>query len=310
MNKLTCIIPFLNEGIEIFRTVKSIRDTAGDTVDIILINDASTDNVDYSVVATYFNCRYIKNKERQGVAGSRDIGVSLATTPYCLLLDGHMRFYDTTWVDTLLAEVSKNTRKIYCTACVMLWWPYTGRGPDLTHYSNGAYLATSFKDWSSSIDPKWIPHKFVDSTDVPIVLGANYCFATEYYKELRGLEGLKYYGCDETWLSLKSWAIGDGCAVIPSVKIGHVFREKHTYPIYNQTGVSNRLLIILTLFPEKSGWTHHILNKSGDALLTDMKENADLIVCMRKWFLTKEQSGWRERFNNLNKKFLKEGSHL
>lgn len=39
---LTVIIPFLNEGEEVVMTVKSVRETAGDMVDVITINDCST----------------------------------------------------------------------------------------------------------------------------------------------------------------------------------------------------------------------------------------------------------------------------
>ena len=51
MRNLTVIIPFLNEGAEICETVKSIRETARDNVDILLINDASsTDSFDYEEI--------------------------------------------------------------------------------------------------------------------------------------------------------------------------------------------------------------------------------------------------------------------
>jgi glycosyltransferase involved in cell wall biosynthesis len=43
MNKLTVVMPFLNEGDEVEHTVQNIRQTAGDNVDILLINDASPD---------------------------------------------------------------------------------------------------------------------------------------------------------------------------------------------------------------------------------------------------------------------------
>ncbi|MDR0938509.1 MAG: glycosyltransferase [Mediterranea sp.] len=51
MNKLTIIISFLNEGEEVERTVSGIRSTVRDTVDIILINDASDDGYHYEEVA-------------------------------------------------------------------------------------------------------------------------------------------------------------------------------------------------------------------------------------------------------------------
>ena len=46
-NQLTVIIPFLNEGDEVVRTVMSVRETAGNSVDIITINDCSTDGYPY-----------------------------------------------------------------------------------------------------------------------------------------------------------------------------------------------------------------------------------------------------------------------
>lgn len=43
MNELTVIIPFLNEGREIYETLASIRSTADSRVDILLVNDCSDD---------------------------------------------------------------------------------------------------------------------------------------------------------------------------------------------------------------------------------------------------------------------------
>lgn len=42
--KLTVIVTFLNEREEVMKTAKSIRVTAGDNVDVNLINDSSNDN--------------------------------------------------------------------------------------------------------------------------------------------------------------------------------------------------------------------------------------------------------------------------
>lgn len=92
MKKLTVIIPFLNEGEEVQNTVESIMTHGGDQTEIILINDASTDGYHYKGVAEDYGACYIEHARRQGVAASRDEGVERCTTPYFLLLDGHMRF--------------------------------------------------------------------------------------------------------------------------------------------------------------------------------------------------------------------------
>jgi glycosyltransferase involved in cell wall biosynthesis len=220
------VIPFLNEGIEVFRTVKSIRDTVGDSVNIILINDASDDGIDYKVVANEFNCKYVWNSKRLGVAGSRDMGVQLCETEMCLLLDSHMRFYDSDWLGVIVSEITSDPRRVYCTGCVPLWYPFDEKQSKETGLSTGAFLQTSFKDWHTSFEPKWLPLRLSGIEHIPLVLGATYCFTKDYYVELGGLSGLKSYGSDEAWISLKSWAIGNGCAVIGNVGIGHVFRDK------------------------------------------------------------------------------------
>lgn len=75
MNKLTVIIPFLNEGEELENTLRSIREHADGEVDILVINDASTDGWDYGSVARKFRAEYVVNERRMGVAASRDLGV-------------------------------------------------------------------------------------------------------------------------------------------------------------------------------------------------------------------------------------------
>lgn len=56
MSKLTVIIIFLNEGIEVYNTVKSIRDNSnsGD-VDITLTDDGSYDGYDYRRISRIFD---------------------------------------------------------------------------------------------------------------------------------------------------------------------------------------------------------------------------------------------------------------
>lgn len=114
MPQLTLIIPFLNEGIEIENTVRSIRETAGSSVEILLINDSSTDAFQYQEIAAMYSCNYHVNTERFGVAASRDLGIAMIGTPYYLLLDGHMRFYDSKWVSRLIDELEQDDRVLLC----------------------------------------------------------------------------------------------------------------------------------------------------------------------------------------------------
>jgi len=67
-NKLSVCMSFLNEGEEVGNTVRSIRETAGDSVDIIAVNDASTDSYDYEADLKGLNVHYFVNKRRIGSA--------------------------------------------------------------------------------------------------------------------------------------------------------------------------------------------------------------------------------------------------
>ncbi|MDR0710802.1 MAG: glycosyltransferase [Prevotellaceae bacterium] len=112
--QLTIIIPFLNEGEEVERTVASIKETTVANPCITLINDASTDGYDYKSVAEKYGCRYVHNAERLGVAASRNLGVRESQTPYFLLLDGHMRFYESGWDERLVKLLDENPRSVLC----------------------------------------------------------------------------------------------------------------------------------------------------------------------------------------------------
>lgn len=98
-NTLTVIIPFLNEGKEVYNTVKSLREHSEQAFEIILINDCSTDGYDYKKVAEDFDAIYIEHSKRMGVAASRDEGVRNCSTEYILFLDAHMRTCQRDWVD-------------------------------------------------------------------------------------------------------------------------------------------------------------------------------------------------------------------
>ena len=86
--KLTVIIPFLNEGMEVAHTVASIRQYAADRVEILVINDASNHLYDYEEMLKPYSATYLRNEERLGIAACRDLGVSLIQTPYFLPTEG------------------------------------------------------------------------------------------------------------------------------------------------------------------------------------------------------------------------------
>jgi glycosyltransferase involved in cell wall biosynthesis len=253
--KLTLIIPFLNEGIEIENTLKSIRESAHDKIEILLINDCSTDKFDYPSIAKKYNTRYHLNLERKGVAQSRNIGVSLINTPYFLLLDGHMRFYNNNWWEEFVKELEKDDRAVYCGNCL----PLDETGIIIEKYNKiksfGAFVNFEECNPSDILEPTWITidDNLGNSTpEIPCVLGASYALSVRYWNYIQGLNGLRYYGNDETFLSMKVWLEGGKCILLKEIEIGHIFRDSAPFPILTPDRIYNKLFIAKTLFPKDS----------------------------------------------------------
>ncbi|OYP61316.1 glycosyltransferase family 2 protein [Prevotella sp. P3-122] len=252
-NRLTVIIPFLNEKDEVALTVKSIRDTVGDSVDIIVINDQSYDQYDYRTDLRDYSVSYVYNKERLGVAKSRDLGVSLCTTPYFLLLDAHMRFYDGNWPKRLVSLLETDDRILLCCQSRFLSKDDYGvvrhskECPDVF----GAYSTfCSNKYWP---DIEWNQKELQAGYDVePIgnVLGAGYAASKRYWIYIRGLQGLRKYGCDEALMSFKVWREGGRCLLVKDVVIGHIYRKVSPFKHYMAEEISNNLLVSYLTFSQ------------------------------------------------------------
>ncbi len=248
MKKLTVIIPFLNERDEIRSTLKSMHSFLEDDVDVILINDCSIEDYDYECIAAEYGATYVKNEQRKGVAACRDLGVKICRTPFFLLLDGHMRFYDGTWVKTIVAELERSDRVLLCCQTKFL------KKSDYGIEENPSMCYGAYVEIMGSRNPfaaYWLnsdPEPEVDVMDIPCVLGAAYAGSKRYWHYLKGLEGLCSYGCDEAYISLKVWLEGGRCRLLKRTLIGHIYREKFPYIVDDVDTVYNKLLINELLF--------------------------------------------------------------
>ena len=252
--KLTAVISFLNEGEEVRRTVESILEFSEDNVDIIVINDGSHTLYDYEEMLKPFeNVTYFRNEKRLGVATCRDMGVELAKTPYFILLDSHMRFYKTGWVDKIVNLLEEDDRRIFCCQTKALEKDESEEVvPKKAKTVFGARI--NLTDDEIMVDPKWISDRNHDPdsdvVDIPCVLGASYSSSKRYWKYLRGYEGLRLYGYEEPYISMKAWLEGGRCCLIKDIEVGHIYRRRSPYRIAYDEPMYNRMLIATLLLPE------------------------------------------------------------
>lgn len=255
-HRLTLIIPFLNEGEEVEKTINSFQSLAHDKVDIIVINDASYDSYPYMErLNSLKGVTYILNRKRLGVAGCRDKGVDLCTTPYFLLLDAHMRAYDDLWVTEIPLLLDRDDNTILCCQSRPLRRDENGNViPDITvPQSFGARL--TFTPGSLMPGIEWISEeKDPENTQetIPAVLGAGYAASRRFWKVIGGLKGLEFFGFDEQLISLKTWLVGGKCVLMKNLLLGHIYRDTMPYAFIPDSYYHNSMFITELLFPFKA----------------------------------------------------------
>jgi hypothetical protein len=250
---LTIIIPFLNEKEEVINTVKSIRNNSNsEKITILLINDASDDGFDYRGIAEKYNTEYILNHKRLGVAASRDLGVRKSRTPYVMFLDAHMRFYNNIWIDRIINELRQDTKVLLCcqTKGLML---VDGEVIEIKNRPPSFGACIDIYNEKRLLECKWIFNENESDSHtirIPCVLGAAYSCSREYWLYLKGLNGLMYYGNDESYISIKVYLEGGSCKLLKDIVVGHIYRDYPPYNLENTYRLYNRFLIAELLLPE------------------------------------------------------------
>ena len=226
---LTAVICFANEGDEVEHTVRGIRETCGDAVDIILINDASTDSPDYETVADQYSCRYLANENQIGPAQNRHKGLTWAKTENVILMDAHLRFYAPNWHRIVNDAIAADPDALYCVQSLPL---KTGGEPSGAPVGIGAHMAFKAETFADSLQPKWNinPLSGTGVSCVPCVLGGVYAARRDYLLKIGGYRGLHRYGGEEPLISMKAWLSGGSCKVIHDVDIGHIYRDSRGAP--------------------------------------------------------------------------------
>lgn len=248
MEQITVIIPFRNEGKEIFRTLEELNRYCNN-FKAIVINDASDDNHDYSLLSSMRMVEYVENPENKGVAACRDFGAALAQTPYILFLDAHMHIESD--ILSRLEEFLKNNPRTLACLQTRIWEgmpPVKRTGENVTRGCRINF--TGQKLWMA----EWMMLKEEDNNreeiEIPCVMGAAYAIRREYYNYLHGLKGLSGWGGDEQLLSTKVWREGGRCVLLKDIEIGHWYRAAFPYQVAGNTLLRNRIVLTKLLAPE------------------------------------------------------------
>ncbi|MCM1115201.1 MAG: glycosyltransferase [Clostridium sp.] len=105
MKKVSVIIPSYNSADTIERCINSVLDTNKSPLEIIVVNDGSSDNTEQILKAYGDRIKYI-TVENQGVSNARNIGLKEAAAPFVMFMDAD-DYMDSGAIDKLLSEQEK-----------------------------------------------------------------------------------------------------------------------------------------------------------------------------------------------------------
>lgn len=84
--KISMIVPAYNSAATIEKCINSVISQEGAELEIIVVNDGSTDNTK-DILSSYGNCIKLINKENGGVADARNAGLAAASGDFIMFLD-------------------------------------------------------------------------------------------------------------------------------------------------------------------------------------------------------------------------------
>lgn len=232
--EISIIIPMHNEGINIYNTIKSIREnTYEENYEIIVVDDGSTDR-DYSDLIN-LGVRYLKTR-RNGPAIARNLGEKYAKGNILVFLDAHMELTPN-WLQDLTTTVKEFDGSIITPAIY-----------DVNNPLNKGY-GLAFK--SCALDVEWLTKKENKPYEIPMAGCACLVVSRKLFNSIGRFDsGLKQWGCEEE-ICIRSWLLGNSVIVVPKVEVGHLFRSQFPYEVNNSMIIRNILRLAYSHFKKE-----------------------------------------------------------
>ena len=107
---LTVIIPVYNTAEYLSRCIESVINQTEHNIEVVIINDASTDASDtiiHNYITTDSKINYIKLSHNIGVGNARNIGINTARTKYISFLDSD-DWIDAAYYEKMLEQIELN----------------------------------------------------------------------------------------------------------------------------------------------------------------------------------------------------------
>ena len=223
-----------NEGAKLPLTVSGIRATVPDDVDIVVVDDWSTDRSSQGL--DRLGARVVQPPSRSGVAGARNWGAAQARGDLLVFADAHIN-PSPGWMEALRAAFADQS-----VACAAPTITAIGRPGSRGH---GCTWATPM------LGMRWLRTQTAAAHEVPFICGCLMAFRRDDFEAVGGFDtGMVCWGSEDAEIGLSLWRRGRASVVVPEAQVAHLFRPRGPYPVEPHLVVHNTLRMATVHLPE------------------------------------------------------------
>jgi GT2 family glycosyltransferase len=107
-----------------------------------------------------------------------------------------------------------------------------------------------WKNLQMEID--WLPDLRPHTHEIPFACSCCMAMKNKAFQEVGGFDsGTRFWGSEDSELSMRTWLMGYRVMCDPSMRVGHVFREEHPYQIAWFDELYNRVRFAFSHFSQK-----------------------------------------------------------
>lgn len=216
---ISVVIPTLNEGDYLRRTVEQLRATVPGGTELIVVDDGATDGCCDFLRTGNEAVRLLEpDGERLGVSGARNKGAAAARGDVLVFLDAHVEVRPG-WIETL-----RDAALVPGVGAV---------GPGIAVLGRPDCCGWGMRYRDAGLGIEWLPPPPPGSPPVvPMLAGACIVIRRDLFEAIGGFDtGLVRWGSEDAELSLRLWMAGHELRIVPEIVIAHLFRDRHPYAI-------------------------------------------------------------------------------
>jgi len=234
---VSIVIPTLNEGKNLRKTIQSLQETTRCDYEIIIVDNGSTDGCS-DFIMTEINDPRIRlfKTDRLGPAKARNFGAGEARGDFIIFADAHVLFPDG-WISPLIKCLDTPDSAI--------------GAPALGVWGNGTAKGYGFRWRNAYLDIEWLSQKMADAYPVPMVGSGCMAVKKDSFDEIGGFDsGMVNYGCEDAEICIRTWLLGYKIFIVPQIEVSHYFRAKHPYEVRWCDVIHNALRTAISHFDE------------------------------------------------------------